>query len=54
LTATSDLLGHIELKVIMRASSDPAGWRLQATLELAAGELEELARLVRDVFTPTI
>ncbi len=56
LTATSDALGHIELEVIMRADSDPAGWRLQATLELPAGELDEIARLVRIVFpdTPTI
>lgn len=56
LTATSDPLGHIELEVIMRADSDPAGWRLVATLELPAGELEQVARSVRTVFTdaPTI
>jgi len=50
LTASSDLTGHIELLVIMRDYSDPAEWRLQATLLLEAGQLEELARAVKKVF----
>ena len=50
LTASSDHTGHIELVVIMRDYSDPADWRLQATLELEAGQLEELARAVRRGF----
>jgi Family of unknown function (DUF6228) len=50
LTASSDLTGHIELTVVMRDYSGPADWRLQATLRLEAGQLEETARAVKKVF----
>jgi hypothetical protein len=48
--ATADLTGHTSLVVTMRDSSDPATWRLEATLELEAGHLPELAKLVRKTF----
>jgi hypothetical protein len=50
LTASTDLTGHTELLVIMRDYSDPADSRLQATLQLEAGQLEELARAMTRVF----
>jgi hypothetical protein len=50
LTATSDHTGHIYLQVIMRDSGRPHGWRLEATLQLEAGQLEALALDVSRVF----
>ena len=50
LTAISDLSGHTKLAVVMRNYCDPADWRLQATLELEAGQLAALARAVRATF----
>ena len=48
--ATSDHTGHTALLVTMRDSSDPADWNLRATLELEAGQLEQVAKSVRYLF----
>jgi hypothetical protein len=51
LTAKADHTGHIYLEVIMRDSGRPHGWRLQATLQLEAGQLEAIAHSVTKVFS---
>lgn len=50
LTATSDRLGHISLVVAMGDYCSPADWRLLATLHLEAGQLDELASAVKELF----
>ena len=51
LTATCDHTGHITLKVILRDSGHANGWRLNASLELEAGQLESLAHLLSKMFS---
>ena len=51
LTATSDHIGHIYLRVIMRDSGSQDGWQLEATLQFEAGQLEALAQAVAGVFS---
>jgi hypothetical protein len=48
--ASTDHTGHTSLVITMRDYSDPANWRLKATLELEAGQLLELAKAVRMAF----
>lgn len=51
LTAISDRRGHIYLQVVMRDSGRPDGWRLEATLQLEAGQLEALAQTMSEFFS---
>lgn len=48
--ASADSTGHVSLAVTMRDYSDPAEWRLKATLDLEAGQLPELAKSVAKAF----
>jgi hypothetical protein len=48
--ASADSTGHVSLAVTMRDYSDPAEWRLKATLDLEAGQLPELAKAVAKAF----
>ena len=50
MTASSDHTGHTALKVTMRNYCDPTDWRLEATLMLEGGQLEELARTTKKFF----
>jgi hypothetical protein len=51
ITASSDRTGHVAVVIAMRNISDPPDWRLQATLELEAGQLEELASAMKKLFS---
>jgi hypothetical protein len=53
LTATSDHTGHIELVVVMGDFANPANWQLEASLQLEAGQLEQLARSTTALFNFT-
>ena len=48
--ATADSTGHVSLVVTMRDYTEPTNWRLKATLDLKAGQLQELARAVAKAF----
>lgn len=50
LEATTDGLGHIYLRVILRAIEIAAGWRVQTTLLIEAGQLDRLAIDAKNVF----
>src|SRR6266850_3757749 len=45
LDAKFDRLGHIYLKVTLRDVDAPAAWRVETTLVVEAGQLEEIAKI---------
>jgi len=51
LSANCDSLGHVSLKVILRQTSVPNGWRLEAALMLEAGQLDSVADQVHRFWT---
>jgi hypothetical protein len=46
----SDRLGHIELRVEMRGDMSGSDWRAADTIQLEAGQLQDLARRAREYF----
>jgi len=48
--ATTDRLGHIYLRVTLRAVEIAADWKVQTTLLIEAGQLDRLAREAKEVF----
>lgn len=50
LEASADSTGHISLAITMRDYTDPSEWRLKATLDLEAGQLDQLAKALAKAF----
>lgn len=44
LAATSDSLGHVSLRVVLRGDPGGSDWRAEDTLFLEAGQLERIAK----------
>jgi hypothetical protein len=50
LACTRDKLGHLFLRVTLQDNLGAADWLAGATLELAAGDLEQLAAAAKSIF----
>ena len=50
LTATSDLRGHITIRVQLQPTAGPEGWRVTSYAYAEAGQLDSLSRRVAQFF----
>jgi Family of unknown function (DUF6228) len=50
LAATSDRLGHIQLRFFLRPAYTGLHWELRGALELEAGQLDSIAQEAREVW----
>src|SRR5437870_13106095 len=51
LSCTSDGLGHVTVRVYLRGDMTGADWRVEGSVYLEAGQLDEIARAARENFS---